>query len=137
MKTIKAEILMIEGARFPVIEEIYDPLSGIRNGIITPQAPIIITGHDLDMLTWKTTNMYLVSSVNDRILIKCGDIHKCSKNKVYTIIPEIDEGEYFLSMMILIKEKESFLYIFPISLVVRFSQLGRPDWHSYYRKIEK
>lgn len=36
MKTIKAEILMIEGAPFPVIKEIYDPSNERRNGNITP-----------------------------------------------------------------------------------------------------
>ena len=40
MKTIKAEILMIEGAPFPVIKEIYDPSNERRNGNITPEAPI-------------------------------------------------------------------------------------------------
>ena len=44
MKTIKAEILMIEGAPFPVIKEIYDPSNERRNGNITPEAPIVITG---------------------------------------------------------------------------------------------
>lgn len=39
MKTIKAEILMIEGAPFPVIKEIYDPSNERRNGTITPEAP--------------------------------------------------------------------------------------------------
>ena len=48
MKTIKAEILMIEGAPFPVIKEIYDPSNERRNGTITPEAPIIITGQNLD-----------------------------------------------------------------------------------------
>ena len=38
MKTIKAEILMIEGAPFPVIKEIYDPSNERRNGTITPFA---------------------------------------------------------------------------------------------------
>ena len=52
MKTIKAEILMIEGAPFPVIKEIYDPSNERRNGNITPEAPIVITGHNLDMFTW-------------------------------------------------------------------------------------
>ena len=88
MKTIKAEILMIEGAPFPVIKEIYDPSNERRNGNITPEAPIVITGHNLDMLTW--------------------------------------ESEYFLALMILMKDKESFLYIFPISLVVQFAQ---SKWH--------
>ena len=53
------------------------------------------------------------------MLIECGDIHKYSNNKVYTTIPDIDEGEYFLALMILMKDKESFLYIFPISLIVQ------------------
>ena len=79
------------------------------NGRITPQAPIVITGHHLDMLTWDSANLYLVSSVNDRMLIECGDIHKYSDDKVYTTIPDIDEGEYFLALMILMKDKESFL----------------------------
>lgn len=39
MKTIKAEILMIEGAPFPVIKEIYDPSNESVMGIITPEAP--------------------------------------------------------------------------------------------------
>ena len=83
--------------------------------------PIVITGHHLDMLTWDSANLYLVSSVNDRMLIECGDIHKYSDDKVYTTIPDIDEGEYFLALMILMKDKESFLYIFPISLIVQFT----------------
>ena len=78
MKTIKAEILMIEGAPFPAIEKVYDPSSKKCNGRITPQAPIVITGHHLDMLTWDSANLYLVSSflasiytyVNRDILIK-------------------------------------------------------------------
>lgn len=126
MKTIKAEILMIEGAPFPVIKEIYDPSNERCNGIITPEASIVITGHNLDMLTWESTNLYLVSSVNDRMLIECGDIHKYSDDKVYMTVPDINEGEYFLALMILMKDKESFLYIFPISLVVQFAQ---SRWH--------
>ena len=109
MKTIKAEILMIEGAPFPVIKEIYDPSNERRNGNITPEAPIVITGHNLDMLTWESTNLYLVSSVNDRMLIECGDIHKYSDDKIYMTVPDINEGEYFLALMILMKDKESFL----------------------------
>ena len=117
---------MIEGAPFPVIKEIYDPSNERRNGSITPEAHIVITGHNLDMLTWESTNLYLVSSVNDRMLIECGDIHKYSDDKGYMTVPDINEGEYFLALMILMKDKESFLYIFPISLVVQFAQ---SKWH--------
>ena len=125
MKTIKAEILMIEGAPFPVIKEIYDPSNERRNGTITPEAPIIITGQNLDMLTWESTNLYLVSSVNDRMLIECGDIHKYSDDKIYMTVPDINEGEYFLALMILMKDKESFLYIFPIPYLWWYSLLNR------------
>ncbi len=123
MKTIKAEILMIEGAPFPVIKEIYDPSNERRNGTITPEAPIIITGQNLDMLTWESTNLYLVSSVNDRMLIECEDIHKYSDDKIYMTVPDISEGEYFLALMILMKDKESFytsfLYLWWYSLLNR------------------
>ena len=120
MKTIKAEILMIEGAPFPVIKEIYDPSNERRNGNITPEAPIVITGHNLDMLTWESTNLYLVSSVNDRMLIECGDIHKYSDDKIYMTVPDINEGEYFLALMILMKVfYTSFPYLWWYSLLNR------------------
>ena len=121
MKTIKAEILMIEGAPFPVIKEIYDPSNERRNGNITPEAPIVITGQNLDMLTWESTNLYLVSSVNDRMLIECGDIHKYSDDKIYMTVPDINEGEYFLALMILIKKVfyTSFPYLWWYSLLNR------------------
>ena len=115
---------MIEGAPFPAIEKVYDPSSKKCNGRITPQAPIVITGHHLDMLTWDSANLYLVSSVNDRMLIECGDIHKYSDDKVYTTIPDIDEGEYFLALMILMKDKESFLYILKCTIyLIKMSRL--------------
>lgn len=41
MKTIKAEILMIEGAPFPVIKEIYDPSNERRNGNIHRKLPLL------------------------------------------------------------------------------------------------
>ena len=41
-------------------------------------------------------------------------------------VPDINEGEYSLALMILMEDKESFLYIFPIYLVVQFAQ---SKWH--------
>lgn len=65
MKTIKAEILMIEGAPFPVIKK-YMILQMKVLEHYTRKRTIVITGHNLDMLTWESTNLYLVSSVNDK-----------------------------------------------------------------------
>ena len=40
MKTIKAEILMIEGAPFPVIKEIYDQMKGVM-GTLHRKLPLL------------------------------------------------------------------------------------------------
>lgn len=117
---------MLKERRFLSSKKYMNPSNERRNGTITPEAPIVITGQNLDMLTWESTNLYLVSSVNDRMLIECEDIHKYSDDKIYMTVPDISEGEYFLALMILMKDKESFLYIFPISLVVQFAQ---SKWH--------
>ena len=56
---------MIEEAPlFPVIKEIYDPSNERCNGIITPEAPIVITGHNLDMLYGGKYQSIPCSSVN-------------------------------------------------------------------------
>ena len=47
------------------------------------------------------------------MLIECGDIHKYSDDKIYMTVPDINEGEYFLALMILMKDKEVFYTSFP------------------------
>ena len=39
--------LIGDGRKVPVIKEVYDPLTGLRNGTITPNAPVVITGENL------------------------------------------------------------------------------------------
>lgn len=128
---------MIEGAPFPVIKGIYDPLSKKSDGTITTQAPIIITGCNLEMLTWENIKLCIIPVINDKILIELNDVHKCSKDKVCATIPQIDAGEYLLALKMKMKSKECFLYTFPISLVVRLGQSGRPDLYPYNRDNDK
>ena len=42
---------MIFGRKVPVIKEVYDPLTGLRNGTITPNAPVVILAQGLSVLT--------------------------------------------------------------------------------------
>lgn len=128
----------MEGSSFPVIKEIYDPLSRRHNGIITPQAPIIITGCNLEMLTWESTRLCIIPAINDKILIELGDVHRCSKDKVCATIPKaVDEGEYFLALKISMKDKERFVYIFSVPLIVTLGEYGRADMYPYYSDRDK
>ena len=48
---------MIFGRKVPVIKEVYDPLTGLRNGTITPNAPVVIQVKTcvylhLELFTW-------------------------------------------------------------------------------------
>lgn len=130
-------MLLVEGAPFPVIQEVYDPLSRRRNGTITPQAPIIITGCNLEMLTWENTRLCIIPAVNDKILIELNNVHRCSEDKVCAIIPQVDEGEYFLALKILMKDKECFIYIFSEPLIVSLKRYGRVDMYPHYYDGDK
>lgn len=128
----------MEGSSFPVIKEIYDPLSRKRDGTITPQAPVIITGCNLEMLTWDNTKLCIIPVINDKILIELIDVRKCSKNKVCATIPKaVGEGEYFLALKISMKDKDRFIYIFSLPLIVTLGEYGRADLYPYYPKRNK
>ncbi|MCE8464508.1 DUF4469 domain-containing protein [Bacteroides nordii] len=137
MKTIKAEILMIEGSPFPVIKEIYDPLSRRRDGTATPQAPIIIIGNHLDMLTKDNIRLCIIPAINEKIIIELRDVYIFSSEKVCAIIPLVDDGEYFLALKIAMEGKERFVYIFPMPLIINLGSNGRPDISSYCSDKEK
>ena len=56
-KQERNEYPVILGKNVPVIKEIYDPLTGLRDGTITPNAPVVITGENLCLsslgtITW-------------------------------------------------------------------------------------
>lgn len=53
--------LMIFGRKVPVIKEVYDPLTGLRNGTITPNAPVVITGENLCLSSLGTIYLGLFS----------------------------------------------------------------------------
>lgn len=56
---------MIFGRKVPVIKEVYDPLTGLRNGTITPNAPVVITGENLCLSSLGTIYLGL-SPVSDK-----------------------------------------------------------------------
>lgn len=122
---------MIEGSPFPTIKEIYDPLSRRRDGTATPQAPIIIIGSHLDMLTKDNIRLCIIPAINEKIIIELRDVYMFSSKKVCAIIPLVDDGEYFFALKIAMEGKERFVYIFPMPLIVNLGSKRRHNISSY------
>ena len=64
-KQERNEYPVILGKNVPVIKEIYDPLTGLRDGTITPNAPVVITGENLCLSSLGTIYLGL-SPVSDK-----------------------------------------------------------------------
>ena len=122
---------MIEGSPFPTIKEIYDPLSRRRDGTATPQAPIIIIGSHLDMLTKDNIRLCIIPAINEKIIIELRDVYIFSSKKVCAIIPLVDAGEYFFALKIAMEGKERFVYIFPMPLIINLGSNRRHNISSY------
>ena len=90
---------MIFGRKVPVIKEVYDPLTGLRNGTITPNAPVVITGENLCLSSLGTIYLGL-SPVSDKGTL---------------ILPNLEPGEYSPVMMIHTGDKVDFTYTLPVS----------------------
>ena len=89
---------MIFGRKVPVIKEVYDPLTGLRNGTITPNAPVVI------------------SPVSDKgTLIHVKRVFKYTDTEVLVILPNLEPGEYSPVMMIHTGDKVDFTYTLPVS----------------------
>ena len=84
---------MIFGRKVPVIKEVYDPLTGLRNGTITPNAPVSDKG----------------------TLIHVKRVFKYTDTEVLVILPNLEPGEYSPVMMIHTGDKVDFTYTLPVS----------------------
>lgn len=98
----------------PAITEVYDPLSGRRDGTITPWAPIIVSGNRLDMYARDTVRLCLVSATDERRVIEVGHIYKYSCNKVIVALPELKPGGYIPAFKILQKDGSALLQVLSV-----------------------
>lgn len=96
----KNEIPTLFGKKVPVISSVYDPLTGMRDGTITANAPVVITGENLCLSSLGTIYLGL-SPVSDKgTLIHVKRVFKYTDTEVLVILPELEPGEYSPVMMI-------------------------------------
>lgn len=110
----KNEIPTLFGKKVPVISSVYDPLTGMRDGTITANAPVVITGENLCLSSLGTIYLGL-SPVSDKgTLIHVKRVFKYTDTEVLVILPELEPGEYSPVMMIH-TGKVDFTYTLPVS----------------------
>ena len=100
------------GVDIPEITGVYDPLSGLRDGTITSQAPIVVSGYNLNRYALENIRLCLVTQVIDIRLV-----YRYSEGKVVVALPELKPGEY--RPAVILKGDEKKVYVLPMRWVVR------------------
>lgn len=118
MNIIKAEVLKANRICIPEITAVYDLLSRRRDGTITPQAPVVISGYNLKVQGRKDISFCLIPAVNFIWVIEVECIHKYSDTKIIVELPELEAGEYFPAIRIPDADGDESMYILPASLIV-------------------
>lgn len=137
MKIITTEVLISRQMEVPVITGIYDPLSKKDNGTITSQAPIIVSGENLDMLDLGNIRLCLASAVDYDNVIEVPHVYKYAHNQVIVSLPFLTPGEYFPAVKIMKKKCEDSVYIFPVSWVVMPEGHERRDYYPCCTDVAK
>lgn len=109
----------------PQITGIFDPVSKRSDGTITPQAPVIISGHHLDMPSLGKITLCLAPAIDFTRVIEITCICKRSDEQVIITLPYLEPGEYFPAVLIQDTETESAIYILPVSWIVQPYRCGR------------
>lgn len=119
MQTITTEVLKNSNIKVPIITEIYDPLSGKRDGTITSQAPIVVNGKHLNLFDQDCITLCLTTSSHAAgLIIDVHKVYKYSSEQVIMSLPVLVPDTYFPTMKIQRENKEDSLYIFPVSWTV-------------------
>lgn len=119
IKTIKTEALKADRICIPEITAVYDLLSRRSDGTITSQAPVVVSGHNLKMQGRKNVRFCLIPTTEYIRVIEVGNIYVYSDTKIIVDIPELEAGEYFPAIRMPDTDGDDFLYIFPVSWIVR------------------
>lgn len=118
MKVFTTHILMEKQMKTPVITGIYDPISKRRDGTISSQGLVVISGKNLAMLDLQTIRLYLIPTIDSNHPIEIPHIYYYSQPRVIISLPMLSPGEYFPAVKTLKEGEEESLYVFPVSWVV-------------------
>lgn len=105
------------GVDIPEITGVYDPLSGLRDGTITSQAPIVVSGYNLNRYALENIRLCLVTHAKPEQVIDIRLVYTYSEGKVVVALPELKPGEYRPAVILKGDEKE--VYVLPMRWVVR------------------
>lgn len=96
----------------PVIESIYDPLSRLHDGTLTPHSPILVKGHNLCQWPGCKVRFYLSPAQDPQELIPIRAIYTHNTSTVVAILPMLPSGVYIPVMTVTDKEgnKETFRF---------------------------
>ena len=109
------------GAHIPQITGVYDPLSGLRDGTITSQAPIVsFSGYNLNRYALENIRLCRVTHAKPEQVIDIRLVYRYSEGKVVVALPELKPGEY--RPAVILKGDEKKVYVLPMRWV------GRGRW---------
>ena len=104
------------GVDIPESTGIYDPLSGKKDGTITPMAPLVVWGRNLRHYALEDFKLCLVAQRKAVEVIEIKLVYTYSDKKVIAAIPELKPGEYRPAVRL--KDDEGKLYVLPAVWVV-------------------
>ena len=119
MIIITKEVLINKQLDVPEITGIYDLITRKRDGTITSQAPVIVSGKHLDMLHVGDVRLCLVPTIDPDAITEVVNIYKYTDNQVIVSLPFLMPGEYLPVVRIMREGEEEMRYIFPVTWVVR------------------
>lgn len=125
MKLIITENLISKQLEIPEITGVYDLLTRKCNGIITSQAPIIISGRHLDILTPGNISLCLVRATEPDRVVEVPYLYKYTANQVIASLPFLMPGKYSPVVRVTREGQEEVMYIFPVTWLVRTEGLER------------
>lgn len=117
MKIITTEVLLSQGIDVPVITRTYDTLSKKCDGTITSQAPLVVSGENLNLFNSAEMQLCLAPAVDYFRVIEVHTVYEYTSERVIVSLPVLQPGEYFPAIKVLC-QKQSPIYIFPVSWVV-------------------
>lgn len=128
MKLITTETLISKQLEIPEITGVYDPLTHKRDGTITSQAPIIVSGKHLDMLDLGNIRLCLIPDTDPDMIIEVLHVYKYTANQVIVSLPFLTPGEYSPVVKVIRTGQEEVMYIFPVKWIVKPDGFERGDY---------
>lgn len=96
----------------PIIESIYDPLSRMRDGTLTPYSPILVKGRNLCQWPGCEVRFYLCLVDEPQNLIHIRAVYTHTECTVVLVLPTLTCGEYTPVMIVTDEEGHEKIFRF-------------------------